>query len=153
MHPGLPDLLRQLREWNFTVKLDTNGSCPEVLADVLPLVDYVAMDVKCSLDSYPEFVSFSQPERIAHAIALIREKATDYEFRTTVLPAFHTDEEMLRIADLVRGARRLALQAFVPRDNLPDPGLRRSPRTTPDRMRKVAALVADSADEVVVRGA
>ena len=153
LHVGLLDLLHRLRQWNFKIKLDTNGSRPEILAEVLPLVDYVAMDVKCNLEAYPTFVSFNQPERIAHSIALIRERATDYEFRTTVLPAFHTDEEMLRIAALVKGARRLALQAFVPRENLPDPRLRRSPRTTPDRMREVAALVADSADDVVVRGA
>ncbi len=149
----LVDLIARLRGWGFKVKLDTNGSRPDVLEAVLPSVDFVAMDVKCGLENYPEFVKFAHPERIARSIELVRRRATAYEFRTTVLPAFHSDAEMRRIADLVRGARRYALQAFVPRDNLPDPALRRTPRTSPERMEQVAALVADSADEVVVRGA
>ncbi|NOY79435.1 MAG: anaerobic ribonucleoside-triphosphate reductase activating protein [Kiritimatiellaeota bacterium] len=149
----LADLIVRLRKWGFKIKLDTNGSRPEFLATVLPLVDFVAMDVKCSLESYPEFVKFDHPERIARSVELVRREARAYEFRTTVLPAFHSDAEMRRIADLVRGARRFALQAFVPRDNLPDRALRRAPRTSPERLQQVAALVADSASEVVVRGA
>lgn len=148
----LPELLRLLRAYGFAVKLDTNGSRPDVLARVLPLVDYVAMDIKCSLESYPTVVGFDQPERVGASVALIKQRAADYEFRTTVVHCLHPDEELLGIASLVQGAKRYVLQAFIPKDNLPDPELRQARRTLPERLDEASALVAGCAEQVVVRG-
>jgi len=150
--PNLLDLLRFLKGFGFAVKLDTNGSHPEVLTEALPEVDCVAMDVKCALDSYPALTDFHHPDRIARSVDLLRSGATDYEFRTTVIGSFHTDDEMRGIADLIAPARRYVLQPFVPQDDLPDPSLRGEPRTSPDRLEALSELMRDCADEVIVRG-
>ena len=152
LHPGLPELIRRLRAWGFLVKLDTNGSRPDVLETVLPHVDYAAMDVKCSLPRYADFVKFADGDKVRKSIGLIRSHAADYEFRTTVVPGVHDADEIRQVAELVAGSRRLALQAFVPRADLPDPTLRTMPRTAPETLRHLAEVVRPYVDEVILRG-
>ena len=149
----LPELLEFLRGFGFAIKLDSNGSCPDMLARCLPLVDYVAMDVKCALSSYPALTGFEDPERIAESVALLKAQARDYEFRTTVLGSFHTDDEMREIAALIQGARRYVLQAFVPRDGLLSATYRQEPRTPPGRLTSLAETMAGCAADILVRGA
>ena len=151
--PDLGLLIDRLRQWGFRVKLDTNGSRPEVLGQLISAVDYVAMDVKCALPHYPDFVKYAHPEHITESIDIVRNSAKDYEFRTTVLPAFHTDDELRAIGEAIRGARRFILQAFVPRDDLPDPALRKAPRTSAERLEQAKAVMAQFADEIILRGA
>lgn len=146
----LPELIRFLRHFGWHIKLDTNGSRPEILKDVVPLVDYVAMDIKCSAARYPKFAGFSATSRMLESIEIIREKAADYEFRTTVIESVHDDEEMLAIAGLLQGAKRYVLQPFIPRDDLPDPELSTQPRTSSDRLEQIKELMAGKADEVLI---
>ena len=116
----LTDVIRLLKEqYGFTVKLDTNGSNPDRLAECLPLVDYVAMDIKCGLASYPEVTGFTAVEKIVQSIDLIRCSAKDYEFRTTVIAPLHTDTEMEDVYDLVRGSRRYILRPSFPAMSCP----------------------------------
>jgi len=150
----LVELIRFFKErFGFSVKLDTNGSNPERLAECLPFIDYVAMDIKCGLSAYPEFVGFPDIEKVQRSIDLIRSKATDYEFRTTVIETVHTDEQMKEIYDMVKGSGRYVLQAFVPRDELPEEQYRNAPRTTAARLHELKALMAGCADEILLRGA
>jgi pyruvate formate lyase activating enzyme len=150
--PGTPQLVRLLKEQGWRVKLDTNGSRPDRLAALLPEVDYVAMDVKCAPETYPELTGFDDTDRIRESIDLLRESACAYEFRTTVLPDLHTDRELVAVGAAVRGAQRLALQAFVPRDHLPDPRYRRLPRTPPERLREAADLLRPFVRDIELRG-
>lgn len=151
------DLLEMIRffkeRFGFSIKLDTNGSNPQHLAECLPLVDYVAMDIKCALSAYPEVAGFSDVEKIQQSIAVIRDNAKDYEFRTTVIETLHTDEQMLQIYDLIKGTKRYALQAFIPRAELPDERYRNAPRTTAARLHELKELMAGCADEILLRGA
>jgi pyruvate formate lyase activating enzyme len=150
----LIDLIRFFKEmFGFAVKLDTNGSNPDKLVRCLPLVDYVAMDVKCALPSYPEVVNFSDIETIRRSINLIRSEARDYEFRTTVIDALHTNEQMDAVGEAIEGARRYALQAFVPREDLPDKVYRDLPRTTSARLHQLKERMQGCADEILLRGA
>lgn len=153
LHAELPDLIAFLRRRGFGVKLDTNGSNPERLREVLPLVEYVAMDVKCAPERYPEVVGFDDAVAIAESVRLIREHAKDYEFRTTVIEALHTDADFDGIGRLIRGARRYVLQPFLPRPDLPARELRKAPRTQLARLLAVRERVKDYVDEVVVHGA
>lgn len=130
LHPGIFRMVEQLRAWGFAIKLDTNGSRPEVLEKLLPQVDYVAMDVKCAPGEYAARVGCADVEALNRSIAMIQERARHYEFRTTVIEAWHDVETMRAIGEWVRGAKRHVLQAFVPRDDLPDPAFR-SMRETP----------------------
>ncbi len=149
----LPELIRFFKErFGFAVKLDTNGSNPERLAECLPLVDYVAMDIKCGLSAYPEFVAFPDIEKIQRSIDLIRAEAKDYEFRTTVIETVHTDGQMTDICNIIKGSKRYVLQAFIPRDELPEEQYRNAPRTTSARLHELKNLMAGCADEIVLRG-
>jgi pyruvate formate lyase activating enzyme len=156
--PTVADDLAELvcffkERFGFAVKLDTNGSNPERLAECLPLVDYVAMDIKCALSAYPEFVGFPDIGKIQRSIDLIRSEAKDYEFRTTIIETIHTNEQMAEIYETVKGARRYALQAFIPRDELPEEQYRTAPRTTAGRLKELQTLMAGCADEILLRGA
>ena len=153
LFPELPKLLKFLRDFGFVVKLDTNGSNPALLKECLPLVDYVAVDLKTAVDDYQHFVHWSDPAKIRESFKLVMDEAKDYEFRTTVVEAYHTDELMLAAAKEVEGAKRLILQAFVPKDELPDPAYCNMKRTTSGCMNAFAELVKPYADEVIVRGA
>ena len=96
----LPFLAR-IRELGFLVKLDTNGSRPDVLAQILDarLVDYIAMDLKNSKEKYAMTCGLdTYPEAIDESIAMIMRSGVAYEFRTTVVREFHTSEDMVAMA-------------------------------------------------------
>lgn len=150
---GLVELIAFLRQQGWFIKLDTNGSNPKRLERCLPLVDYVAMDVKASPLRYPYVVGYSGVDRIAASVSLIREHAADYEFRTTVIEPVHDDDQMRQIGELIRGARRYVLQPFVPKPGLPDASYESYPRTTPQRLNALHAIMAEYCDKVEVRGA
>ncbi len=151
--PDLIALIEFFRGYGFKIKLDSNGARPEVLKECLPLVNYVAMDIKAGLSGYPELVGYTQTEKIAESVKLIMSSGLDYEFRTTVIEPFHTDEQMREIGELIQGARRYCIQPFIPKDNLPDPRLRETKRTTPARLRQIEKLMKPYAKEIIVRGA
>lgn len=150
----LLELIHFFKErFGFAVKLDTNGSNPDRLAECLPLVDYVAMDIKCGFSAYHDVVRFPDTDKIQHSIDLIRTQSADYEFRTTVIEAIHTDEQMDEIKETVRGSKRYALQAFIPREELPGAEYRNLPRTTAARLHQLRDRMAGCADEILLRGA
>jgi pyruvate formate lyase activating enzyme len=150
----LLELIRFFKEgFGFAVKLDTNGSNPRKLAECLPFVDYVAMDVKCGLSAYPDIVGYSNTANIQKSIELIRTEATDYEFRTTVIETIHSDAQMDEVANIIKGSKRYALQAFIPRDELPEEHYCDLPRTTSARLYELKARMAGFADEIILRGA
>jgi len=111
----LASLLTEVKRLGLLVKLDTNGSRPLVFEDLLEreLVDYVALDVKAPFERYPEFAGVEVDlEDIRRSIALVRERAPDYEFRTTVAPGL-TSDDLQTMAMLLPGAKRWFLQPFV----------------------------------------
>lgn len=149
----LERLVRLYKKHGFAVKLDTNGSRPDVLRSVLPYLDYVAMDIKCRLPDYAEVTKFADTRPIVESLEAIKRSGVDHEFRTTLIEPLHTDEHLAELFDLVRGARRYVLQPFVPRDNLADRKLRQIPRTSPNRLQDARELLHGCADEVLTRDA
>ena len=110
---GLISFLDQLKRLGYLVKLDTNGSRPEVLKQVLSLrlVNYVAMDVKASLIRYDGVTNVPvSTEKIKESIRLILDAGIPHEFRTTVVKTFHSAGDLLEIRSLVEGARQYTLQ-------------------------------------------
>ena len=114
LNSDLKDLISQIKSKGFLVKLDTNGSFSEDLKDLLnqELLDYVAMDVKTSLNKYKDLTTFSDTKNISKSISLIEECAPDYEFRSTLVKGIHTQKDVEEIAKLVKGAKRFAIQNF-----------------------------------------
>ena len=148
----LAELIRFFKIFGFAVKLDTNGSMPDRLAECLPFVDFVAMDVKIGLSGYPDLAGYGKTENIRRSIEMIRDQAKEYEFRTTVIGDFHTNEQMDEISELIRGSKRYALQAFIPRADLPDVQFRSIPRTPAARLQELKERMTGCAEEILVRG-
>ncbi len=151
--PQLESLVNLVRARGFAVKLDTNGSRPDVLEALLDRLDYIAMDLKCPLADYPAVAGFHDVGAVRRSLDLILARARDYEFRTTVLEDVHTGAAMADMAASIRGARRYILQAFLPRENLPGEARRHARRTPPDVLERLAAIARPFVQEVRLRGA
>lgn len=124
LQSGLPDLCRAIKERGYAVKLDTNGSFPDVLGSLIGegLVDYVAMDVKTDPDHYAPGLCPQDPAAaIKASIQLIMASGLPYEFRTTCFRPMVDAGIMSRIAMLIKGARTYAIQKFCAKETL-DPG-------------------------------
>lgn len=111
----LYEFCKKVKEKDFFIKLDTNGTNPDLLAKLLSenLVDYVAMDFKHPLDKY-DIVSKKHIESDIYkkSIKLIMEKAPDYEFRTTCIKGFHSSEDIEAIASFLVWAKHYYLQNY-----------------------------------------
>lgn len=117
LQPGIEDFIQRIKEMGYAVKLDTNGSFPEKLQVLVEkgLIDYVAMDIKNSRESY-SITSGVEPldiEAIEKSVSYLKEGHIPYEFRTTVVKNFHTEEEFERIGEWLLGAKQYFLQNFV----------------------------------------
>jgi pyruvate formate lyase activating enzyme len=126
IHRDLPGFLRRIKNMGFAVKLDTNGSEPEVLKKILEnnLVDYIAMDIKAPLDNYKKLTGKASPsEGIPESIDIISKSGIEHEFRTTVVEALLTPEDMKAIRKLVPAGSTYRLQKFCP-EHAFDPSLR-----------------------------
>jgi pyruvate formate lyase activating enzyme len=117
----LPDFIRQIKKMGFAVKLDTNGSRPEVINNLVAekLLDYIAMDIKAPLDKYKEVVNTNvNQDSIKESINLILKAKSPYEFRTTVVESQLEENDILQIGKMIAGASRYVLQNFVPSKTL-----------------------------------
>ena len=123
----LQEFIPYVRGLGYAVKLDTNGTRPEILEQFLQggWIDYVAMDVKNAFTYYPETVGIADFDvtPIKESIQIIRNSGVDYEFRTTVVQEFHTVERIRELAQTIAGARRYFLQKFLDSGELISSGL------------------------------
>ena len=124
LQPGIEDFIYKIKELGYAVKLDTNGSFPEKLRYLVEekLVDYVAMDIKNSLDAYDATTGTDGRflEAIEESVAFLKEGKVPYEFRTTVTKDFHTREHFEKIGQWIQGAEKYFLQFFVDSGDLID---------------------------------
>lgn len=118
VHADLPDFLSRVKSLGYSVKLDTNGSNPEMLERLIRggLVDYVALDVKAPLvegryDSVVGQRANGIVDRVRRTIEILMPGETEYEMRTTVIPDLGR-EDLLAIAEQIKGAKRYYLQQF-----------------------------------------
>jgi pyruvate formate lyase activating enzyme len=115
--PDLSDFIRRIKDLGFLVKLDTNGAFPDRVARLAEsgLVDYWAMDIKHAPEKYALASGVAIPvEAFRESVRLIMESGAPYEFRTTVVPGIHAEEDFDAIGRWIRGARAYFLQAFRP---------------------------------------
>ena len=122
----LPDFLRKIKEKGFLIKLDTNGSNPDMLSELISkkLIDYVAMDIKAPKEKY--YLATGEKadiKKIEESVLILKNGRVDYEFRTTVCPLFLDKKDILEIAKWLSGAKRYYLQNFRAEKNI-DPKLK-----------------------------
>ncbi len=124
LRKDLKDFIERIHDMDFLVKLDTNGYHPEALKELLDdrLVDYVAMDVKNSLEKYAMTTGLSHidTDLIKKSISIIINSAPDYEFRTTVVSNYHEASDFDKIGELISGAKAYFLQKYTERDTVHD---------------------------------
>jgi len=119
INSDLADFIFKIKKMGYAVKLDTNGSNPEVLEDLInqKLVDYVALDVKLPKDRYEKELDV-KAEEIERSIEILKRSVIDHEFRTTVVPGVHTKEDIVKIAQWLAPAKKYYLQSFRPEKTL-----------------------------------
>ena len=117
LNQDLPDFTKEIKKLGYLVKLDTNGSNPKMLKKLIDnkLVDYVAMDVKLPKEKYPIiFKGKVKIKDIEESINILKKGKIDYEFRTTVVPTVLEKEDIVKIAEWLKGAKKYYLQNFRP---------------------------------------
>ncbi|WP_297456326.1 anaerobic ribonucleoside-triphosphate reductase activating protein [Persephonella sp.] len=113
--------IKKIKSLGFSVKLDTNGSNPEILKEIIEnnLVDYIAMDIKAPISKYKEITGVeTDTEKILKSVELIKNSKLDYEFRTTLIKSFHSLKEILQICQMIKNSKKYVLQNFNPSDSL-----------------------------------
>ena len=116
--------IKKIKNLGYFVKLDTNGYHPEILEKLIKseLLDYVAMDIKGTWRKYEKIVNIKmEVENIKKSVSLLKTGQVPYEFRSTVLPAFHTEKDIVSMARQIKGADKYYLQQFRPAQSLVDP--------------------------------
>ena len=116
IHKDLPDFIKRIKGLGFLVKLDTNGSNPEMLRELMQdgLVDYVAMDIKAPLGAKYDLATGVKVDldKIKESIEIIKGSGVDYEFRSTIVPSIHTKEDVIQMAKDISPAKKYYLQNF-----------------------------------------
>jgi pyruvate formate lyase activating enzyme len=116
LQTDLLDFMKKIKDLGFFVKLDSNGNKTDILIKAIEkgLVDYIAMDVKTSIQEYKHVVGgMVNIDNIQKSIDIIMNSGIDYEFRTTVLPDLHTKEILKDMKQLISGAKKLYIQNFL----------------------------------------
>jgi len=115
IQPDLIDFIKKIKQLGFLVKLDTNGSNPEMLKELFQhnLLDFLAMDIKSSIKKYQEAIGQqTNLKNIQKSIDLIKKNKTKYEFRTTIVPGLIDKKEIKKIGQWLNGSKMFALQQF-----------------------------------------
>lgn len=154
LEKDLAQFIQKIRGMGFLVKLDTNGSFPDRLRPLVEnhLVDYVAMDIKNSKGHYGPTIGLPHydTKAVEQSVAILMEGSVPYEFRTTLVREYHTEEDMHSIGAWLRGCRSYCLQSFVDSGNL----LGNEPMTpfSEEEMEEYKKLLKSYIESVFIRG-
>ena len=154
LYKDLPELCRKIREKGYLVKLDSNGTSPEMLEKLIneKLIDYIAMDIKSSFDSYEKVVGVKvNKEKLKKSIELIMNSGLEYEFRTTIIPDVINENEMKKIGGMVKGAKKYFLQQFNANEKTIDKKYSSMASLTKEHIEKLKEIVKPFVKEVGIR--
>lgn len=158
LQSDLKTFVKKIKELGLLVKIDTNGTRSSIIKELIDgkLVDYIAMDVKAPL----EFEKYNKVvgnvlteelfENVKKTIEIIMGSKIDYEFRTTVVPALHSDEDMISIARSIKGAKRYVLQQFIPRNAL-DPSFLKLKPLSKEKLGELKKKCEEFVEKVEIR--
>ena len=142
LQKDLCSFLGKIKALGYSVKLDTNGYRPDVLKKVVEekLCDYVAMDIKNSQEKYGLTTGIENfnIEPIKESVNYLLQGNVDFEFRTTVVKELHTEEDILKITEWIKGAPKYFLQGFVDSGDIIKDGFSGYSQNSMENMLKVA---------------
>ncbi len=147
----LPDFIKKVKQKGFAVKLDTNGTNPQILGDIISegLASYIAMDIKNSLEKY-HLAGKVDTGAIQKSIGIIMQSGVPYEFRTTVLPRLHSEKDMEEIGKLINGADKYFIQNFRPENTL-DANFKKERGFTPEELNSLQAVMKKYVKACLIR--
>ncbi|HAN09887.1 MAG TPA: anaerobic ribonucleoside-triphosphate reductase activating protein [Clostridiales bacterium] len=120
MYDDLPAFIEKIKKYGLQVKLDTNGTNPDMIKELLDksYLDYIAMDIKNSKNKYSlsTGVKMNDITNIDTSIKLLINSGIDYEFRTTVVRELHDEDDFHKMGEWITGAKRYYLQQYVESD-------------------------------------
>lgn len=152
LNPDLKNFIKKIKSKNLLVKLDTNGTKPELLENLIEenLVDYVAMDIKNSPSLYPKTAgAIVDISAIDKSVSLLKSGVVPYEFRTTLVAGHHTNESIEEMGKWLEGASKLYLQCFVDSGNCLEQNLQKIPK---DRALLFKTTLQKYVQQVELRG-
>lgn len=144
LQKDLIDFIKKIKKLGVLVRIYTNGSNPEVLKKLVEekLIDSIAMDIKAPLTEkkYEKITNTKEfLKNVKDSISLIMNSGLDYEFRTTIVPSLHSDEDIEEIAKYIKGAKLFILQKFLP-ENALDDNLKKLKTQSDEEMQKLAEI-------------
>ena len=146
LHQDLPVFIKKIRDLGFKVKLDTNGTNPNMLQQLITdhLLDYLAMDFKAPTDKYETVVGVKVDfEKIKESVKIIMNSGLPYEFRTTVVPGLHTVADLQAMSETIRGAAKWYLQKFQSQPDLVNQSLQGAKSFSEAELQAMVVAVTD----------
>ncbi|MBU0636606.1 MAG: anaerobic ribonucleoside-triphosphate reductase activating protein [Patescibacteria group bacterium] len=143
IHKDLIEFITKIKKLNYLVKLDTNGSNPEVIKKLIDkkLLDYIAMDIKASKEKYQKVINKQIVlEKIEKSVKIIMTSNLPYEFRTTIMPEFFDQNDVFAIGELIKGADKWYLQKFKSDIELINPKLKNKESYSDQQMNEFAKI-------------
>lgn len=127
LQKDLIPFIEKIKSLGYSVKLDTNGTDPDTVKSLYEngLVDFFAVDIKNDKNSYPEIIGVKNfnTAKIEKTVDYLITNVADYEFRTTLINEYHSAENMKKIGEWIKGAKKYRLQKFIPSSNCIAKGL------------------------------
>jgi len=153
LQKDLKEFVSKVKKMGYLVKLDTNGTNPEVVKNLIEkkLIDYVAMDIKNNFDDYSQITGVKNPnvEKIKETLNYLTEKEFPFELRTTLVKQFHTEENIKKLASDLNGQKKLFLQKFVNNESCFSSNLDPVPKA---EVEKFKDILSETIKNVYLRG-
>ena len=147
----LRDFIKKIKDMHFLIKLDTNGSNPDLIKELINdhLIDYVAMDIKMTFNSYEQVIGCkTKIDNIKKSIDLIKKTKIEHEFRTTIINGIHDINTILEICEYVGKKDTMYLQNFEQSEYVVDKKLK---SFSNDELINIQKIVGDKYPNVIVR--
>ncbi len=154
IYDELPLLIKEIKKLGYSVKLDTNGTNPSMLKELIynKIVDYIAMDIKATENNYYKIVGRKVDiNSINESIKILLNSDIDYEFRTTLIKGELTEEDIITIGRWLRGAKRYCLQQFRNTTELIDNSFKNKSCYSKSEMEVLKNKVEQYFNEVILR--
>jgi pyruvate formate lyase activating enzyme len=158
IQPDIIDFIKKIKKSGYAVKLDTNGTRPDILKKIIDqkLVDFIAMDIKNQPKKYLKTVGMKNRDkfmldRIKLSVNLIRNSKIPCEFRTTAVPGLHTEKDFQEIAEWIKGARSYWLQRYQDKKTL-NPNMKKITKNKKLDLEKIKKTIEKNFREMGIRG-
>ena len=155
LYKELPEFIGKIKNLGYTIKLDTNGTNPDMLKNLVKerLIDYVAMDIKASYVKYMEVAGINDGikliDKVKKSVEYLKSGVIKHEFRTTIVEQYHDEEEIKKIGEILQGEDRYFLQSFKESEYVTDKTLTGADKET---LEKYVELLKKYINNPEIRG-